>query len=174
MIRGAVGTQVITVILILEWTALRIFNQEIMTNKELIDNIRDRIKRCIKLCEAAPICSVRAEVNKALLDTLDSLSVEEKPTNLEQELEKWRHEHFGGERDGHYSGEYLERSSQIDLARHFYELRKQAKQEPEGLDEAAKRNAGLNFDREMECDSFWHDVETFKAGVEWAFGQMKK
>lgn len=60
------------------------------------------------------------------------------------------------------------------LVTHFYELRKQAKQEPEGLDEAAKRNAGLNFDREMECDSFWHDVETFKAGVEWTFGQFDK
>ncbi len=38
----------------------------------------------------------------------------------------------------------------------------------EGLDDAAIRNAGLNFDREMECDSYWHDVETFKAGAEYA------
>lgn len=47
---------------------------------------------------------------------------EQPEVDLEKELDQWRHEHFAGERDGHYNGEYLERSSQLDLARHFYEL----------------------------------------------------
>lgn len=37
----------------------------------------------------------------------------------------------------------------------------------DGLDEAAEEHAGLNFDRQMEYKSFWHDVDTFKAGAEW-------
>ena len=41
---------------------------------------------------------------------------------LEKELESWRHEHFQGKRDGDYSGEYLERESQLSIARHFYSL----------------------------------------------------
>lgn len=55
----------------------------------------------------------------SFLDTLEEKS--EIPTNLdlEKELESWRHNHFEGKRDGHYSGEYLERSSQLDIARHF-------------------------------------------------------
>lgn len=40
---------------------------------------------------------------------------------IEKELEKWRHEHFSGKRDGQYNGEYLERESQLSLARHFAE-----------------------------------------------------
>lgn len=42
--------------------------------------------------------------------------------NLEEEADKWRHHHFAGQRDGWYSGEYLTRESQLDIARHFYEL----------------------------------------------------
>ena len=38
---------------------------------------------------------------------------------LEEELDKWRHEHFHGKRDDHFSGEYLERTSQLELARYF-------------------------------------------------------
>lgn len=41
--------------------------------------------------------------------------------DLEKELEKWRHDHFKGKRDGDYDGEYLDRESQLDLVRHFYE-----------------------------------------------------
>lgn len=47
--------------------------------------------------------------------------------DLEKELDQWRHKHFAGKRDGHYSGEYLERSSQLDIVRHFYELGKNAR-----------------------------------------------
>ena len=47
--------------------------------------------------------------------------------DLEKELDTWRHEHFHGKRDGHFSGEYLERSSQLALARHFFNLRLNSK-----------------------------------------------
>jgi hypothetical protein len=42
--------------------------------------------------------------------------------NLEAELNKWRHNHFHGRRDKDASGEYLERISQLELAKHFFEL----------------------------------------------------
>lgn len=58
---------------------------------------------------------------------LDSLQQEQQEVDLEKELDAWRHNHFKGKRDGHYSGEYLERISQLDLARYFFELRKNAK-----------------------------------------------
>ena len=48
-----------------------------------------------------------------------TLEIEEPCEGLEEELDKWRHEHFHGKRDDHFSGEYLERTSQIELARHF-------------------------------------------------------
>lgn len=54
---------------------------------------------------------------------------EQPEVDLEEELEKWRHDHFKGKRDGDYNGEYLERESQLDLARHFYELRISARKE---------------------------------------------
>lgn len=45
-----------------------------------------------------------------------------KKINLEKELDMWRHNHFCGRRDKNASGEYLERVSQLNLAKHFYEL----------------------------------------------------
>ena len=48
---------------------------------------------------------------------------------LEEELDKWRHDHFHGKRDENFSGEYLERTSQLELARHFYELGLNARKE---------------------------------------------
>lgn len=48
---------------------------------------------------------------------------------LEEELNQWRHKHFRGKRDGDYNGEYLERESQLDIARHFYELGLNARKE---------------------------------------------
>lgn len=60
---------------------------------------------------------------------IESLQNEQPEVDLEKELDQWRHEHFAGERDGHYSGEYLERSSQLDIARHFYNLGRNARKE---------------------------------------------
>ena len=54
-------------------------------------------------------------------ELLKSLQQEQPEVDLEKELDNWRHEHFKGKRDGDYSGEYLERESQLDLARHVYQ-----------------------------------------------------
>lgn len=54
---------------------------------------------------------------------------EHQEVDLEKELDQWRHEHFAGKRDGHYSGEYLERSSQLDIAHHFFNLGLNARKE---------------------------------------------
>ena len=58
-----------------------------------------------------------------VLSFLDTLEVKEvKEVNLEKEMDTWRHNHFHGKRDNDYSGEYLERSSQLNIAKHFFEL----------------------------------------------------
>lgn len=62
-----------------------------------------------------------------LLSFIESLE-KEQDVDLEKELEDWRHKHFKGKRDGDYSGEYLERESQLSIARHFYELELKAKE----------------------------------------------
>ena len=51
---------------------------------------------------------------------IDTLEVKE--VDLKAELNKWRHNHFHGRRDKDASGEYLERISQLELAKHFFEL----------------------------------------------------
>lgn len=56
-----------------------------------------------------------------ILSFIESLE-KEPEVDLEKELNEWRHEHFKGKRDGDYSGEYLERESQLSIARHFYKL----------------------------------------------------
>lgn len=101
-----------------------------MTNEELIAKIKDEIGRLKKHTAKCgyPGQDEFADGNRegrnficdkllSFLDTLES----EKPMQrgLEEELDKWRHEHFHGKRDDHFSGEYLERTSQLDLARHF-------------------------------------------------------
>lgn len=49
-------------------------------------------------------------------------TLEVKEVELEKELESWRHNHFHGRRDKEASGEYLERVSQLELVKHFFEL----------------------------------------------------
>ena len=61
-----------------------------------------------------------ADVLYNLKEYLDTLEVKE--VDLEKELENWRYNHFHGRRDKEASGEYLERVSQLDIAKHFYEL----------------------------------------------------
>jgi hypothetical protein len=58
-------------------------------------------------------------------ERLHKYLLQEQPeVDFEGILDKWRHDHFNGKRDGHYSGEYLERESQMDLARYCFELGK--------------------------------------------------
>lgn len=61
-----------------------------------------------------------------LLSFLDTLEVKE--VDLEKELDTWRHNHFHGRRDIFANGEYLERVSQLDIAKYFFELGLKTKQ----------------------------------------------
>lgn len=87
----------------------------------------------LKSTLADPLCGQRnilgpdwvAGGNKMLKEIssfIDTLQQEQPEVDWEKELDRWRHDHFKGKRDGDYSGEYLVRESQLDLARHFYEL----------------------------------------------------
>ena len=69
-----------------------------------------------------------------LLSFLNTLKVQPVCDGLEEELDSWRNIHFRGKRDGHYSGEYLTRDSQLDLAHHFAQWmrEKMMKEEVEG------------------------------------------
>ena len=101
-----------------------------MTNAELLAKIKAEIERRKKSLRAG-ICNEEVFTKKQriemlvaseelgrlnrFLSTLES----EKPIildGLEEELDKWRHKHFHGKRDDHFSGEYLERTSQLDPA----------------------------------------------------------
>ena len=64
----------------------------------------------------------RGEDNERIqtLNFINNLEVKE--VDLEKEIESWRHNHFHGRKDKEASGEYLERVSQLDLAKHFFEL----------------------------------------------------
>ena len=68
----------------------------------------------------ALVCMGKVEVLNQALCVLHSLQQEQPEVDLEKELNQWRHKHFKGKRDGDYCGEYLERESQFDLARHFW------------------------------------------------------
>lgn len=72
----------------------------------------------------------RAEYNTLcyLENYIDTM--ETKEVDLEEELNEWRHNHFQGRRDDKgANGEYLTRVSQLEIAKHFYELGIKAKGE---------------------------------------------
>ena len=52
------------------------------------------------------------------------INTEPASPDLMKEYEYWHKEHFNGKRDISLAGEYLERKSQIDLARHFADWQK--------------------------------------------------
>lgn len=62
----------------------------------------------------------KLSVLEELKNFFDTLEVKE--VDLGAELNKWRHNHFHGRRDKEASGEYLKRVSQLELAKHFFEL----------------------------------------------------
>ena len=88
-----------------------------------IQVIKDELERLIRNYRfySSTEAKYRYESYKELSEWLDGLEVEE--VDLEEEMNKWRQKHFEGIDyilDG--SGEWLERTSQLDIARHFYEL----------------------------------------------------
>jgi len=156
-----------------------------MTNKELIDKIRQEIE----MLDGAdyPCDNSEQEVGYHLaLDEvgrfLDSLSVEEKPTNLEQELEAYHQGYWPKTNNGDESLSYTPDAVRR-MVMHFYELGKQAKQDaPEGLDEAIKSYVTPRLDKEYvaygehrqkQLSKFdAYDLEAaIEFGAEWAFGQ---
>ena len=64
--------------------------------------------------------NIDKKVIEPVIRIITSLQQEQPEVGLEKELEQWRHEHFRGKLDGNYMGDYLERSSQLELARHFW------------------------------------------------------
>lgn len=100
---------------------------------EVITEIVIKMNRCKKI-----LLDLRTRQNKdyyqgkreAYIDILSFLdTLEVKEFDLEGELNDWRHEHFHGKRDQNAAGEYLKRVSQLDLAKHFFELGLKAKGE---------------------------------------------
>ena len=69
---------------------------------------------------------VAISVFENINNVIDTLEVKE--VDLEKELNTWRHNHFHGRRDIFANGEYLERVSQLDIAKHFFELGLKTKQ----------------------------------------------
>ena len=63
---------------------------------------------------------------KSFISFINTLEVKE--VDLEEEMKAWRHNHFHGKRDKEAVGEYLERVSQLDLAKHFFKLGLKSKQ----------------------------------------------
>lgn len=85
----------------------------------------EALDKCIAAVGAADRFS--AEDKKRLQDFLRKYrtpSEAKSEVDFDTELAKWRHNHFEGERDGDYSGEYLTRESQLDLIRFGYNLKR--------------------------------------------------
>ena len=85
---------------------------------KLIDKnkLLEELKKLKQNLSASPI---------VVIEDVESLveNLEVKEVDLEEEMNKWRQKHFEGIDyilDG--SGEWLERASQLDIARHFFEL----------------------------------------------------
>lgn len=92
----------------------------------------------------------KRDILQEILSFLDTLEVKE--VDLEKELDTWRHNHFHGRRDKDAAGEYLERSSQLDIAKHFFELGIKAQIMTSKLQQ---RISVLNM-------SFWTGLQTFE------------
>ena len=85
------------------------------------DKLKERVTRLIASARKND-WPIAEDYLRRVIDIIDSLQKEQPEVDLEKDLDQWRHKHFKGKRDDDYSGEYLERESQLDLARHFYEL----------------------------------------------------
>lgn len=94
--------------------------------KTWLENEADmEFKKTEENANSPVLCHFHNGCRMQALDTIDfitSLQQEQPEVDLEKEFDRWRHKNFKGKRDGNYSGEYLERESQLDLARHFVEF----------------------------------------------------
>ena len=97
---------------------------ELIDKDALVAEIKRRIKCITKEYQEIqqPEFFLLGKINglENILPFLDTVEVKE--MDLEKELESWRHNHFHGRRDKEASGEYLERTTQLDIAKHFFEL----------------------------------------------------
>lgn len=102
---------------------------ELIDKAAVVAEIERRIESCAKQredmlnvqCHAlADDASTRMGELNCIKDFLDTLEV--KDVDLDRELDFWRHNHFHGRRDKEANGEYLERVSQLALAKHFFKL----------------------------------------------------
>ena len=76
---------------------------------------------------------------------------------LEEELDKWRHKHFHGKRDNYYAGEYLERTSQLSLARHFYNLGRGSSEKPNDLVSELKHHLATTPKEQLQKE--WDELK---------------
>ena len=63
---------------------------------------------------------------RKILSAIDSLQQEQTEVDLEKEVANWWNEHYADIKKGYtfegYNGHYMENSTVISLAKHFYEL----------------------------------------------------
>ena len=102
----------------------------------------------------------------SLKDSIDTFEVKE--VDLEKELNDWRHNHFHGRRDKEASGEYLERVTQLGLAKHFFELGLKAQHSSIGIP-----NIDDIFEEEG-IDPNSKDVKIFKECYYMALEKLKE
>ena len=105
----------------------------------------------------------------AYVDELLSITThfEVKEVDLKAELNTWRHNHFHGGRDFEASGEYLERITQLELAKHFLEL---------GLNSQRKISYVPNIDdslKELGVDPDSKEAKIFKESYYTALEKLK-
>ena len=103
------------------------------------------------------------------LDEVSSFlnTLEVKEVDLKAELNTWRHNHFHGGRDFEASGEYLERITQLELAKHFLEL---------GLNSQRKISYVSNIDdslKELGVDPDSKEAKIFKESYYTALEKLK-
>lgn len=149
-----------------------------MTAQEVISAIRQEIERRIEISKEQGYTYAQAQLQR-ILDRLDSLSVDAPEVDLEEEIEKNIRNVFFDLEGIAIAGTslYATVEDMEYIARHFYELGKQAKQDaPKGLDEAEIEKAGKDvlsqahkhnkrFDIPQNIFDDVQLMDIFKAGV---------
>jgi len=126
-----------------------------------IERLREEEYPCDTFEESTGYYNALDEVS-SFLNTL-----EVKEVDLKAELNTWRHNHFHGGRDFEASGEYLERITQLELAKHFLEL---------GLNSQRKISYVSNIDdslKELGVDPDSKEAKIFKESYYTALEKLK-